>query len=283
MEVSKPVMKLGPGATVSTAKAPRMKMKKAGEDSDKRQFNYLIFGESETGKTSTVAQLAAAGYKVFVIFTDLGNDNGISGAQVYANLKKTSEAFRSNVAWVALSDVDEVAKFLEDPDKLVEGFKDFDPDFLVWDGFSFHQQMNIMPEVEEIINKDDNSEGRMENYQGWGMTKNRTLRTTKDFLSILSPTGKPLHKIVTTAVKYGSEKVGPDKTEVRAKHEPDISGAASRFIRYGFDAVFETLRSGEKFEYAMNISAATKRRFSLPEKMEADFVKLHNNLLSQVK
>lgn len=275
-------MKLGPGALVNAAKSPKMKLKRAGDDGDKRQFNYLIFGESETGKTSTVAQLAAAGHKVFVIFTDLGNDNGISGAQVYSNLKKTQEAFKNNVAWVALSDTDEVGRFLEDPDKLVEGFKDFDPDFLVWDGFSFHQQMNIMPEVEEAINKDDSSEGRMENYQGWGMTKNRTLRTTKEFLDLKSPSGKALHKIVTAAVKYGSEKVGPDKSEVRAKHEPDISGAASRFIRYGFDAVFETLRSGEKFEYAMNISAATKRRFTLPEKMEADFVKLHNNLTSQI-
>jgi len=277
----KPSLKLGPGATVSAAKSPKMKMKKAGQDGDSRQINYLIFGESETGKTTTAAQLAAMGFKVFIIFTDLGDDNGISGAQVYANSKKNQAAFKENVAWVALSHED-VGKFLDDPDKLIEGFWEFSPDFLIWDGFSFHQQMNIIPEVEEDTNNDDSSEGSFETFKGWGKVKNRTIRTLCEFFGLRNPGGKALHKIVTTAVKYGSEKVGPDKTEVRAKHEPDVSGAASRFIRYGFDVVFETLRSGDKFEYALNISAATKRRFTLPEKMEADFVKLHNNVVSQI-
>lgn len=282
MELAKPMVKLGPGPTVSTAKAPKMKMKKAGEDTDKRQINYLIFGESETGKSATIAQIASMDLKTFAIFTDLGNDNGISGAQVYSNLRKTPEKFKSNVAWVSLEDIDTIREFLDDPAKVVEGFWDFNPDFLVWDGFSFFQQMYIMPEVEEVINKDDSSEGRMENYQGWGMTKNRTIRASSDFLGIKNPNGKALHKVVTTAVKYGSEKTGPDKTEVKAKHEMDISGAASRIIRHGFDVVFETIRSGEKFEYAFNISAATKRRFTLPDKMEADFTKLHNNVVSQI-
>lgn len=281
MELTKPMVKLGPGPTVSTAKAPKMKMKKAGEDTDKRQINYLIFGESETGKTSTAAQLAAAGHKVFIIFTDLGDDNGISGAQVYSNAKKAQALFKENVAWVALSHED-VGKFLSDPDKLIEGFWEFAPDFIQWDGFSFHQQMNIIPEVEEDSNKDDSSEGSFETFRGWGIVKNRTIRTLGEFFSLRNPGGKPLHKIVTTAVKYASEKVGPDKTEIRGKHEPDISGAASKFIRYGFDVVFETLRSGDKFEYSLNTSSATKRRFTLPDKMEADFVKLHNNVVSQI-
>jgi len=275
-------MKLGPGALVNAAKSPKMKLKRAGDDGDKRQFNYLIFGESETGKTSTAAQLAASGKKVLIIFTDLGDDNGVSGAQVYANLKKTQEAFKNNVAWVALNSVEDVGKFLSSPSTFVDGYDDFDADFLLWDGFSFHQQMNIIPDVEEDSNKDDSSEGAFETFRGWGIVKNRTIRTLSEFFGLRNASGKPLHKIVTAAVKYASEKVGPDKSEVKAQHQPDIQGAASKFIRYGFDVVFESLRSGEKFEYALNISSATKRRFTLPEKMEADFVKLHNNVSSQI-
>jgi len=282
MDLNKGGLKLGPSSSmVNVAKSPKLKIKKAGSDGEKRQINYLLFGEGETGKTSVAANLAASSHKVFVLFTDLGEDNGISGAQVYANLKKSSDLFKENVGWAPLS-YEEVNKFLDNPESIIEGFWEFNPDFIIWDGFSFHQQMNILPEVEEDINKGDSPEGKFDTYQGWGVTKNRTIRAIDNFLSIRNPSGKPLHKIVTTAVKYGSEKVGPDKSEVRAKHEPDISGAASRIMRFGFDVVFETIRSGEKFEYAMNISAATKRRFSLPEKMEADFTKLHNNVLSQV-
>jgi len=279
----KPQMKLGPGATVSAAKAPKMKMKKAGQDGDQRQINYLLFGESESGKTSTAANLAAADQRVFILFTDLGNDNGISGAQVYANLKKSSEKFKDNVAWISLDDVEQVSKFVEDPTSVVDGFWDFNPDFILWDGFSFHQQMNIIPDVEEDTNSDDASEGSFETYKGWGKVKNRTVRTLGNFLSLRNPNGKALHKIVTTAVKYASEKVGPDKSEVRAQHHPDISGAASKFIRYGFDAVIETVREKGVFEFRLDTSSATKRRFTLPDKMAADFAKLHQSVVDQTK
>lgn len=283
-ELRPPVaVKLSPGSTVSAAKPPKMKMSRVGETEDKRQINYLPFGESESGKTSIAAMLAKAGLKVFVLFTDLGNDNGISGAQVYAKLKNSNTEFRNNVAWVALDDLDTVEKFIDDPEKLVDGFWDFNADFLLWDGFSFHQQMNIIPDVEEDINSRDSSEGSFETFKGWGVTKNRTVRTLGRFLSIRNPNSKPLHKVVTCAVKYASQQVGPDKSEVRAKHEPDISGAASKFIRYGFDVVFETERSKEGFSYRLDTSSATKRRFELGEKLPADFVALHNKILEQVK
>ena len=180
-------MKLGPGALVNAAKSPKMKLKRAGDDGDKRQFNYLIFGESETGKTSTAAQLAASGKKVLIIFTDLGDDNGVSGAQVYANLKKTQEAFKNNVAWVALNSVEDVGKFLSNPSTFVDGYDDFDADFLLWDGFSFHQQMNIIPDVEDDSNKDDSSEGAFETFRGWGIVKNRTIRSLSEFFGLRKP------------------------------------------------------------------------------------------------
>lgn len=220
-----------------------------------------------------------------MLFTDLGGDSGISGAQVYANMvSKTPEKFNDNVRWVNLTELDSVEKFLENPEELIEDFWSFNPDFLVWDGFSFFQSTYILPEIEETTNTKD-TEYSFETFQGWGKVKNATVRKLKAFIDIKNPNNTPLHKILTTASKFASEKVSQDRSEVRDQRMPDITGAALRQIKYAIDAVIETRREGDKFTYDMSGGAKnySKRRFIFPETMDANLVKVLTEMKKQLK
>ena len=261
---------------VQTERSPKLVVRRPTDDSPK-QFNGLVYGDATTGKSSIAAMLADMGFKVFMVFTDLGRDAGISGAAAYAKKFSTKESFNQNVSWTAIDDLESFESFCEAPEKLIPDFwTAINPDFIILDGFSFLQQCQIMPEIEGMEDersKDLTIEYGFDNFRGWGKIRNSTIRHLQDFLLITSPTGKPIHKILTAGLKVGSKQVG-GTAEVVDLPEPDISGGAKKMIKYAFDLCWQTKKDKEgKYWYDFTGNYG-KRRIETCDVLPANFAKI---------
>ena len=264
------------GKGIQVERAPKMKIRRA-TDAIQKQFNGLVYGDATTGKSSIAAQLAGMGMNVFVLFTDLGGEAGIHGAVGYAKKFKIKEAFDKHVTWANCPDLESFQKFTENPEQIMPGFWALDPDFFLFDGFSFFQQCQIMPDIEEAEDersKDLTVEYGFDSFRGWGKVKNSTIRHLQEFLLLNNPfTGKPVHKILTAGLKVGSRKTG-DSSVLIDVPEPDISGASKKMIKYAFDLVWQSKRSKEGvFTYDFTGDFG-KRRIETTDVMPADFSKV---------
>jgi hypothetical protein len=260
---------------VQTERSPKSKISRALDTSPK-QFNGMVYGSPATGKSTIIAMLAALGYKVFVLITDLGGAAGMTGARGYAKKTGTTEAFDKNVTWWVAKDIDEFDKFLADPNSVIDNFwQEANPDWIVFDGFSTWQATQVIPDIEVMDNANDEETYSFATYKGWGKVKNRTIRALQDLLLLTKPDGTPIHKLITAGLRVGSKKLaGADSSELVDVPEPDISGAAKRILGYAFDMVFQTVRDKDgKYYYSFG-GAYGKRRIETVDVMNADFSKV---------
>jgi len=260
---------------IQTERAPKAKLSKSLSLSPK-QSNIMVYGAPATGKSSIIAVLAALGYKVFVLITDLGGEAGMTGARGYAKKFNITKEFDENVTWWVARDIDEFDKFLLNPESVIENFwAEANPDWIVFDGFSTWQATQVIPDMEELDSEDNEETYSFKSYKGWGKVKNRTLRALQDLLLLSKPSGAPIHKLITAGLRVGSKKLpGQDSSELVDVPEPDITGAAKRILGYAFDMVFQTARDKEgKYIYSFT-GTYGKRRIDAPDQMLAEFTKV---------
>ena len=216
--------------------------------------------------------LAEMGYRVFCLVTDLGGDSGISGAMNYALKNNCRDKFNDLVTWWVAEDVSQFNKFVDNQNSVIENFwTEANPDFILFDGFSFWQQCQVMPEIEEA----EGVENGFDNFKGWGKVKNSTIRGIQDVLLLRKPDGTPVHKIFTAALRVTSKpKPGgkPGESIMVDLHEPDISGAAKKMMKHGFDICWETMRN-DKGEYSYHLKGdfCKKRIDTMPDILPAKF------------
>jgi hypothetical protein len=288
--------------TLITTQAPKI-LRTPNSPKPKRQMlkglesvgnNFLLIGAPETGKSSFIADLAMNGLKTLTIFTDLGN-TGLNGMRTYAHTMKKLDAFSENHRYVLFQreELEEVEEFLTDPDNFLEGFSEFNPDIIAWDGFGFHLSMAVTPDVEELVNKDSKLDGlgfdSSAMLKGWGYVKNAIIRVLDRFLTIKPGTTK----IVTVGCRY--IQVIPDLKDPGARKqlvtdEPDIPTGAKRIIQHGFDLALVTkvaarddgaIKKGE-FYYVL-AGDYCKKRYRLPDIVPAGAFKLYQEIQKQRK
>lgn len=270
------------GSGTKSVRSPRLRI--MGEDiKDFSQIglNILLVGKPGSGKTNALAQLVLAGYKLFIVSTDAGGDNGINTikAQVIA-AGKDLEYLRAHLRWVHVDIGDQVGEgrsalleFLKDLRK--EGaFGEFTPDVLVWEGLSNYQANYIVDEF-------DADDGSVDNFKQWGKISTATVRDLEYFFKIPVP-----YRIVTCQEGQKSVKV---KVGVDAQGKPimedrrvDTGGAAIktgalRSVLAAFDLVIllNTDADGKKiYSIDSKKDGEGKKRVNLPEVMPPDFMKV---------
>lgn len=282
------------GGGTSVARTPRQRVQLKSAQNESTDILGCVFGAPETGKTTVAAQLACAGFRVFMLFTDMGGDAGEKGGRVYAAKTNKLEEYEKNLYFARLDDLDTLKDFIADPLSVIPNlWSDANPDILFWDGFSFFQSIYVLPLAEEQANAlvsgdaPDDGFSNAAMMKGWGLVRNGTVRPLAFFLNLRNPNKKYLHKIIAAGLKYRSETtgtVGKQVSKMVETTEPDIAGSAKQIMRYGFDFCLQTVRNGDKFVYLNRQQTAesfSKNRFGLPEVMEADFVGLWQKMLTQ--
>lgn len=278
------------GSGTKSVRSPRLRI--MGEDiKDFSQIGLNIFlvGKPGSGKTNALAQLVLAGYKLFIVSTDAGGDNGINTikAQVIA-AGKDLEYLRAHLRWVHVDIGDQVGEgrsaLLEFLKSLrSEGaFGNFSPDVLVWEGFANYQANYIVDEF-------DDDEGGVDNFKQWGKISTATVRDLEYFCKIPAT-----YRIVTCQEGQKSVKI---KVGVDAKGQPimedrrvDTGGAAlktgaTRSVLAAFDLIIRLgIDKDGKYMYNVKCGADSegKKRVKLPEEMPADFLKVWNETKKQL-
>jgi hypothetical protein len=245
--------------TSGSSKAKAKPMIQRGTDNVARWVKILLFGHTGTGKTYSIVGLLKAGLKIIVISTDLGG-SGLSS--VYNELKSQQRLdLWENIINIDFPDYDSLADFLRNPQETLPDFFDFDPDMLVWDGFSGYQQIHIQDKILNDIapNTKNSSEGRTEGLwaeqQDWGMIRNATVRGLGNFLKLHNwKTGKALHKLMTCL----ESKPTADKLSGDVVRAPYVQGSAAALMGPSFDIIIETKVNtlgsldGDKRQYVYN-------------------------------
>lgn len=280
------------GGGTSIARSPRSKVQLKNAATDTSSILGCVFGSTETGKTTIGAQLACAGYRVFMCFTDLGGDAGEKGARVYASKIGKSEEYERNAYFAAFDDLEELKEFFVNPTGVIPNiWSAANPDVILWDGFGFWQSIHVLPSIEEQANsmsKDKNApEDGFSNaamMKGWGLVRNATIRPLSAFLRMRNPNKEHLHKIITIGLKSQSQQIDQSTSKIVELNEPDVSGSAKSLMRYGFDFCLQTQRNGTNFSYVNRTKKEgyAKNRLDLPEIIDpADFASLWAKMLIQ--
>jgi hypothetical protein len=214
---------------------------KRGSDTDARWVKMLAYGHSGTGKTLAVAGFLEAGMKVLVLSTDMGG-NGLASVYNFLASKGRQDLLDSNLVSIDFPDYDSLSDFLRAPTETFPDIWDFDPDMMVWDGFTGFQLLHVQEKISDISPMTKNtSEGREEGLwmeqQDWGMIKNATLRSLGNFLKLHNwKTGKTIHKYLTCL----EQKPSPDKLTNEVQRAPYLQGAAASLMGPAFDIILET-------------------------------------------
>jgi len=236
------------------------------EEEFKPTVNIGFMGLPGTGKTKFLADLIEAGAKIFVINTDPGM---VGEETILAQCIKngTKDKFVKNFRGIRLSTYDLVNEFMENPLKFYPKLYEFDPDFLVWEGFANWQQTKLSEKVSELYvqevedSKSGNktiSETRSEGFkyetQDWGKIRNGTVNAIDDFLMMNNKaTGKQIHHILTLHESVETIQIktegGMAKSEEKASSRPAVQGAGKNFLGGGFALILRTVRDGDKFYY----------------------------------
>ncbi len=277
-----------------TLTLPRILKPKKLSDDEATVYKILGYGPTESGKTRMLLGLLLHGFKIFVISTDMGGD-GLSTVKI-ALKKLKREDLMENLTGVVLNDYDLVKSFCDEPADVFPEIYDEDFDFLVWDGFSTFQGVNVSEKVGEDIKppeKIDKFGDTKELSQGreagvtfeimdWGAVKNMTLRNLDNFLKLNNKkTGKVWHKLLTclegkNAVRSGDGFNGTTSYEDNGK--PLIQGAAINFITPAFDIVINTRKIGEDYKYKI----IRKRELALLPIEPGDMFALWEKIASQL-
>jgi hypothetical protein len=248
----------------------------------------LFFGPTGSGKTYTFGQLAALGYKVAIMTTDIG-DTGHLTIKAYLKSIGKSELLK-NVLIIPLEDYKEVTTFLKAPEKVVEGIYEFDPDFLGWDGFHGFQQVHLSEYVGEMTGARDKDRGDFREsglvleMQDWGAIRNATIRVTNDYFRLHNRlTGKRWHKIMTCAEQLTQKQMADrlGNAIVVEAHRPALQGMGGQMLLGGFDLILKTkvkvtkADDGAQREYLYIAEGsenliAKKRGINIPPQIPAD-------------
>src|SRR5262249_14955160 len=153
-------------------------------------IKICLYGDYGSGKTFALADLAEKhGLKMVVLTTDIGGD-GLS--TVVAELKDRGrlDLIDTNFIHVTLESYDQVSEFIDKPELYIPEIYDFDPDMIVWDGFSNFQKLYVSDAVEsdpEVIDRN----GDIITLKYWGKIQSVSTKTLHRFLTKHNPkTGK---------------------------------------------------------------------------------------------
>lgn len=262
---------------------------KRGSDDEGNWVKILAYGHSGTGKTLAVLGFLKAGLRVVVISTDLGG-NGL--ASVFNAAKEQGiEHLLDNLVHIDFPDYDTLNDFLKNPTSMWDGFFEFDPDMLVWDGFSGFQQIHVSEKIMDMTPQTKNSsEGREEGLwmeqQDWGMVRNATLRSLGNYLKLHNwEKKKAIHKYMTCLEK----KAEADKLTGDVQRAPYLQGSAAALMAPAFDIILETRVKTDPSEKTRNYEywcvgheklLAKSRGFDLSPVEKADMQNLWENKIS---
>lgn len=265
------------------------------------------FGESGSGKTYALVPLLELGYKIAVINTDFGG-NGL--VTVRNELIRRDERQLLKNIWFADFPVADgyrsVMAFLRDTFGVYPDLTDFNPDWLVWEGFSTFQMAQVDDELTESLTIDDE-----ERWTHWAGVRRGTIRALAYFLSARDPRGKRWHKYLTClegderevskakkafsgasaglsieetlkkAAEQAEKKPAGGKGGTTGARAPLIQGSSQALLPAGFDLVLEMVRlsDGPNMKYTYNSTGvegikAKNRGFGLDPSMSADFGEL---------
>lgn len=281
---------------VKTVTAPRAKVRRYDQDEVDVYLKLMLFGTPGTGKTYIVKDLLELGFKVLVLTTDLGGD-GLNSVIIPMRRLGTWDKFRQNLKSVELEGYDEVASFLTAPETVIPEIYDWDPDFVVWDGLSGWQLIDIGEKVGDYEAgknaSDAERDGLQMNQQKWGQIQRATFRGLSDFTALRNKkTGKLWHKVVTCLEAIRSK--GGGAGGFNEAKEPLLQGGGGKLALGAFDIIVRTAitsspldEDGSKREFHYILQghqnlAAKVRGFQLPPKMPADGRALVTDLFRQL-
>lgn len=259
-----------------------------GEDMIPEPLKIFMFGKQGSGKTYAIKALLVAGYKVYYISTDMG---GLGLRSFTAELRSEDPpAMKRLRGLTSIETVADVMKFLYKPAELDPGIWEFDPDFIIWDGYSNFQQVMVPDNI--YGESDAKIEDRVTEQKEWMQLKNASLTSLTRFVRIANPvTGKIIHKIVISHedIRNPSGTIGslPSSEGVelfvpwfQGSGKQQILGAFDVSIRTGFDRKKKELDSSLGFRYYLGgpYNKMPKRRGkalrALPDEIPGDIMKI---------
>lgn len=259
-------------------------------DAEGQWVKVLFYGESGTGKTRVLKDLVKLGFKVLVISTDFGG----SGLSTVRN-ELTDEGLKHlgrNIIHADFPTYADIEDFLEHPEQYsLPGYDNvysFDPDWIVWEGFSGYQLHQVDTKVSGMTAQRGDggkaiSEQRLEGLRleqtDWDAVKRATLRPLNNFLNLHNfKTGKAWHKYVTAHET--------EPTDKNPRWRPLLQGAAGKLLENAFDIIIETekymmpgkagepQKVGFRYKTCGHDIMTKSRGYNLLENEEADFSKL---------
>jgi len=209
------------------------------EDEETDVEKLLVYGHTGTGKTYILLGPLLDGLKLFVMSCDFGT-NGLKTIR-RALRKLGKEELLKNVRGIDLSTFYDVEDFLEAPLELVPDLEDYNPDVLVFEGFS---SFNIDLLDEYILGHAPGAEGAgalrkagwTHTQQDWQGMKRGTIRTLRKFLGFHLPSGKTLHKILTCLEANTDVNTLTNRTEKGVL----VHGTGKALMGPAFDLILET-------------------------------------------
>jgi hypothetical protein len=277
----------------------KLKPSSLGSSNDD-SWKVFIQGHTGTGKTLVASKIAQClnregrHNKIFVASTDIGG-NGLRSVKddlVSAGRKDLLD----NICYVEFRDYREFKAFTGDPESVVEGFWEWDPDVLFWDGLANFQESHVWRYILDLDPLADKpSEVREEGVQAgiaeWGQIRRCTILQNDLLLTLHNPNGKRIHKVTTCLLDDGKE----SKLTHEVKKGPLIMGAARDYIGPAYDAMITTTvfppKAGSKepqYRYQCDVTSqwvAKKRGDRIPEEVLAsgDGKLLWEHLMKEAK
>lgn len=245
-------------ANAGVKKGPAKKRGFTLDDDDSDYVKLMLFGPSGSGKTFPIGPLVASGKKVAIISTDFGDSGHLTVKNYLLGTQNRDQLV--NVAIIPLSEYGEVADFFKAPWKYEVRpgvtLADFDPDIIMWDGFSAFQTIDISEYVGNMNGKADSKgenkdrgefreSGLVLEMADWGAIRNATIRKGNDFLGLRKPDGRPVDKIMTCLeATISKEKETGNKaagTVISSESfKPLLQGAGGVLLLASFDVIGRT-------------------------------------------
>lgn len=281
-----------------------------GENSEADYVKICSFGHPGVGKTRAIKGFLEHGLRIASITTDVGG-SGIRTVELELKREGRGELLK-NLKEIELREYEEVCAFLEDPsvfrvqlENSLGDLYDWNPNLLVWEGFSNWQGndlanyvLSFKPATDESKTSELRIEGLKLEPHDWDGVKRGTNLWLNKFLRLYNKkTGQAWHKYVTihenqpSEVRLGKGKQGNEEGVIipESDKEPMVSGSARKNIGAGFDLVLRMVKeSGRRGEdvywYETNVPhvAVKSRGFKLDAREEADMYKLWAKLMGQL-
>lgn len=219
-----------------------------GEDAVPEPLRIFMFGKFGTGKTYSLLSLLLAGYKVYYVSTDMG---GLGVRSFMAQLRTKYPHLLKNIRGLSsIETIADMTSFLYNPAKLDPGIWDFDPDFMMWDGYSNFQQVMITDEMYGA--EEAKLEDRITENKEWSKLKNASINSLTRFCRIANPvTGKIIHKIVVSHedIRNSKSEMGtlPSADGIEL-YVPWFQGSGKQQIMGAFDVSIRTGRDKKKLD-----------------------------------